>query len=60
MKRIFTQPLPNSMLLVALLALIYFTFNVFYETISFAWGFTGILICIMVIAASFISIDPGE
>jgi hypothetical protein len=60
MKRFLTQPLPNSLLVIALLALIYFTFNVYYETISFAWGFSGILISIMIIAASFISIDPRE
>ena len=51
-------PLPNIMLLVALLVLIYFTFSVYYQTIDLNWGFTFILLSVIVIAASFLSIAP--
>ncbi len=52
------EPLPNVMLLVALIVLIYFTFMLFYEAVSFSWGFTFVLLSIIVIAASFLSISP--
>jgi len=53
-------PLPNSMLLVSLVGLIIVSIKLANETFDLTWGFTFILIFLIIITASFISITPGK
>ena len=53
-------PLPNSRLLVSLVGLIIVSIKLANETFDLTWGFTFILIFLIIITASFISITPGK